>query len=364
MELGYTSKDLFIGVTEGGETPFVIGATLKAATISQAPVYFLFCNPIELLRNLTQRTHDVLSKENIVPLSFPIGPMALSGSTRLQSCTVMQLALGGVLFNAYHSFENAQEAMHETISKMRDLDLSGLAEIVQEESEIYKNHGYVHFVSDAKCSLTVLTDTTERSPTFSLYPFENVRGPWKVACWNYLSVEGANNSFDAWKVILGNRTARTLEWSELEGKASLKRLLGFDVSNKSLEKRRSYLPRLAPHKIFKVKQNGNKISFGIDKISYIESAHPLARQTLLKIVLNALSTIVMGRVGRYQSNIMTWVRPSNNKLIDRTIRNAQMLLEQDGRHVDYMDLAHKVFELLPEMHNDRSLVIDLYKCYK
>ena len=41
---------------------------------------------------------------------------------------------------------------------------------------------------------------------------------------------------------------------------------------------------------------------------------------LLKMILNTYSTLIMARMGKVLSNIMTWVRPSNNKLIDRAIR--------------------------------------------
>lgn len=37
-------------------------------------------------------------------------------------------------------------------------------------------------------------------------------------------------------------------------------------------------------------------------------------------MLNTLSTLVMGRMNKYFSNIMIHVRPSNNKLKDRSIR--------------------------------------------
>ena len=50
------------------------------------------------------------------------------------------------------------------------------------------------------------------------------------------------------------------------------------------------------------------------------SWHPLERQTLLKMLLNQHSTLVMGRLGRYESNIMTWVSPNNGKLVDRAAR--------------------------------------------
>lgn len=40
----------------------------------------------------------------------------------------------------------------------------------------------------------------------------------------------------------------------------------------------------------------------------------------LKVLLNKHSTLVMGKLNKIKSNLMSWVRPSNNKLIDRAIR--------------------------------------------
>lgn len=51
----------------------------------------------------------------------------------------------------------------------------------------------------------------------------------------------------------------------------------------------------------------------------------LSHHSLLKILLNNLSTLIMGRMDRYQSNIMTYVRPTNYKLIDRSARYVMML---------------------------------------
>lgn len=48
---------------------------------------------------------------------------------------------------------------------------------------------------------------------------------------------------------------------------------------------------------------------------------------LIKVILNKHSTLVMGRLNRIKSNIMSWVRPSNNKLIDRAIRYVRHLLD-------------------------------------
>ena len=48
------------------------------------------------------------------------------------------------------------------------------------------------------------------------------------------------------------------------------------------------------------------------------------------MVLNAHSTLMMGRVGRFESNLMTFVVPVNSKLERRAIRLVQWLLEQNS----------------------------------
>ena len=51
----------------------------------------------------------------------------------------------------------------------------------------------------------------------------------------------------------------------------------------------------------------------------------LSHHSLVKVVLNNLSTLIMGRMKRYTSNIMTYVKPSNYKLIDRAARYVLIL---------------------------------------
>ena len=55
-ELGFADGDLLISSTEGGETPFVIGATERAAAVSSNPPWFLYCNPDEKLARLVERS--------------------------------------------------------------------------------------------------------------------------------------------------------------------------------------------------------------------------------------------------------------------------------------------------------------------
>ena len=65
----------------------------------------------------------------------------------------------------------------------------------------------------------------------------------------------------------------------------------------------------------------------------------------------------MGRLSRYEGNVMTWVRPSNYKLIDRTIRYVDLLAKKEGKEFSYETIAKKVFDLIPETSPTDSLVL-------
>ncbi|RYZ75727.1 MAG: SIS domain-containing protein, partial [Proteobacteria bacterium] len=99
-DLGFSANDLLIATTEGGETPFVIGATLEAAAISKFAPWFLYCNPTESLMSL-ERCRSIFNHSGIQSVSLSTGPMAVCGSTRLQASTVLMLTAGAALFAAH-----------------------------------------------------------------------------------------------------------------------------------------------------------------------------------------------------------------------------------------------------------------------
>jgi N-acetylmuramic acid 6-phosphate etherase len=82
------------------------------------------------------------------------------------------------------------------------------------------------------------------------------------------------------------------------------------------------------------------------------------------MILNMHSTLVMGRMGRYERNIMTWVRPANNKLIDRTIRYVDLFLRESNIYKSYQEIACKCFELMDRVPKDRSLVIAAVEAFR
>jgi hypothetical protein len=73
----------------------------------------------------------------------------------------------------------------------------------------------------------------------------------------------------------------------------------------------------------------------------------------VKLVMNALSTCTMVRLGRVMGNTMIWVVPSNLKLIDRATRYISRLAD-----LDYAPANRLLFEIIefvePRMKSDRA----------
>lgn len=98
MQLGFSQNDLLIAITEGGETPFVIGAIEKATKVSQHKPYFLYCNPRNDLIRTVERSRNVIENPDIINLCWEVGPMGLAGSTRMQASTVLEWGWPSFIF--------------------------------------------------------------------------------------------------------------------------------------------------------------------------------------------------------------------------------------------------------------------------
>ncbi|HVK61962.1 MAG TPA: hypothetical protein VM432_10445, partial [Bdellovibrionales bacterium] len=324
-DLGFQDGDLLIATTEGGETPFVIGACEAAARISKRRPWFLFCNPVEALKQKLERSRRVLNNPGIISHAFETGPMAISGSTRLQASTVLMLAVGAAMFSRTDA--EIPQLINDHAKNLQDADFTKLKSIIEQESAAYaagKTSVYVIAGNSFSDAITVLTDTTERSPTFSLRPFENIDlDDGKTASWTYLALDKVKDSNEAWRTIL-RREPRALDWSEFKERFGEAVLSGFDFSAASIQRRK----KLKNHGIeIRIEGKGGKTIFTIDKksVELVRPPHPLLAQLHLKCALNIISSLVMGRVGRFRGNVMLFVRASNNKLVDRSIRYVQAL---------------------------------------
>ncbi len=66
----------------------------------------------------------------------------------------------------------------------------------------------------------------------------------------------------------------------------------------------------------------------------------------------------MARLGRCRGNLMTYVRASNLKLIDRAVRYARHLYEAEtGKEIDYEKVVRALFAIRPTLGPDEPAVL-------
>lgn len=353
LELGFGANDLLIASTEGGETPFVIGSAIKASQISVRRPYFIYCNPDEVLLSIL-RSKEVIEDSRIKKINLTVGPMAISGSTRMQSSTVLMLGIGvGLLFE--HKNQEAFNLFYKNFLKsLTKTPYETLAPFTKLEARLYQDNKYLNYVTDPFLAISILTDTTERSPTFSLRGFENRLDQERHAALAYLFLPEAKSPEAAWSKLLW-RTPRPLEWEELNGRINLEKLYGFDISILGLTDRSINVIT----EEFSIKYDLGCVTFKCQKevATFNWGEEPLFNHLMIKMLLNAHSTLIMGLIGRYQGNVMTWVRPSNNKLIDRAARYVLELLKQKNKAPSYEDVVHKIFEEIEQVNDNEPVVL-------
>lgn len=354
-QLGFTSDDLLIGTTEGGETPYVIGAVELAASEATSHPFFLFCNTPEILIEKVERSRRVLQNPKIHSLCLATGPMALTGSTRMQASTVLMLVVGLALEHG-RDWKRAQLELESWIRFLDNSPILPLKNFIVSEAETYKEGDFTCYSAE-EMAITVFTDTTERAPTFNLAPFDN---PTQISDKNsltYISIPSTSGSRAAWRALLA-RDPRPLEWPEVHPKTSSEYLLSFDFSRGAIDFRHQLAPK-AQHHLFSITSTEEDLHFrfrGLEE-DFPLIGNPLFDQLTLKLLLNMHSTLLMGRLGRFEGNLMTWVYPSNGKLIDRAARYTQILLKNRGySEYDYDSIVRAQFKAKAELSPKESIV--------
>lgn len=116
-----TARDVVLGITAGGTTPYVHGA-LQAAQQRQAKTIFLACVP-----------EDQVPCAADVNLRLLVGPEVLAGSTRLKAGTVTKMALNilstSVMVKLGKVYGNRMIDVAVTNSKLRDRALRILRDL-------------------------------------------------------------------------------------------------------------------------------------------------------------------------------------------------------------------------------------------
>lgn len=364
--LGFGERDFLIATTEAGETPFVIGAAEAAARLSCRRPFFLYGNPDELLRKTIERSTRVLDNTDIHKINLSTGPMALSGSTRMQASTVLMAAIG---FAFLHEPTKVSAAARQRIDALsawwRSVSPETVAAFVEAEAAIYEKGEFVLY-EPGPFGITVLTDTTERSPTFALVPFERVSSQEDKPSLCYLHLPGTADPAAAWEALL-QRHPRTLEWGELKHLTGGQAIRGFDFSDRILEHRRRRTHG-ARHHCFRIENTDEAFLWRLDSLEGCfpcEGLDAFGRHLALKMLLNVHSTLVMGRLGRYEGNVMTYVCASNNKLVDRVVRYTRQLLQRRyALEPSYDDVVRRLFEERDRLRPDQSIVLALVEHFR
>ncbi len=377
-EGGIGKGDMVVAITEGGETSFVIGTAWEGLDAG-AKVFFVYNNPTDVLCRHVERSQRIIEDPRVGKIDLFTGPMAISGSTRMQATTIELLVVGAAMEEAlvrllgdYLSESQLQELGVHRRSRAESAELftgllrelsekasiANLAAMAGFEEDLYRRHGLVTYFAD-EYMLDVLTDTTERSPTFMLPPYRRIDDTISPRSWAF-----AKNPFhsteDAWWEML-RRRPRGLQWggdvykrfgapaalqanpprldnseiykfrigrepdpSRTEGVDSAAVALAVSGEAKSvlqavMQDAAAYGSTVLLNIGDEVPDHGASRRFHL-KCELPSSALALWHHLAVKLVLNTISTATMVRMGRVVGNAMVWVSPSNKKLIDRGCR--------------------------------------------
>jgi N-acetylmuramic acid 6-phosphate etherase len=279
--------------------------------------------------------------------------------------------------------------------------LAQLAQFVALEETVYRGNRKNNYFAD-RLGIDVFTDTTERSPTYCTPPFRKFDDLKAAASWAFLFLPDEWTD-RAWQNAL-KRKPRCVEWGEGEirplvgeekvphtleivGKISPAELMRFRIGLNGAKLRPQGLGdsaiavlsaadsdssvKLLSKQLKTARENGSRtglIYFG----DCLPGELKLAAKTTLfvpvpktdflldgvtrvavKLVMNALSTCTMVRLGRVMGNYMVWVVPGNLKLIDRATRYISKLAG-----LSYEAANELLFEIIeyvePRMKSDQA----------
>jgi N-acetylmuramic acid 6-phosphate etherase len=428
-DLGVKAGDVVFAITEGGETSFVIGTAWKGLEAG-AKVYFVYNNPDDLLCKHVTRSREVIEEPRIEKINLTTGPMSITGSTRMQATTIQLCVLLTVMEMAFRQllrelnpdkpgaldpatvpqeFEHYLSQMH---AALQSADVcAAVGRLVALEEGVYRSGHKNNYYAD-RFGIDMLTDTTERSPTYCTPPFRKFDDVQATESWAYLFVPQSETA-QAWRHII-KRDPKCVEWTEAQvrelvgeektaktyeivRKISSAELMRFKVGLDGLAYRHLGIgdsavglvaeaeleSLLAPsgfhrQQLEAASRAGAKIGilyFGsvasLDRVRrFVAEWNPQAllvavavpqtgflldgvTRAGVKMLLNTLSTCTMVRLGRVMGNYMIWVVASNLKLIDRATRYIQRLT-----NLDYQAANRLLFEVVeyvePRMKADQT----------
>jgi len=400
-ERGAGPGDVVVAITEGGETPFVIGTAWEGLDAG-ARVFFVYNNPTELLCRHVERSREVIEEPRITNIDLTTGPMAITGSTRMQATTAELSVVGSALEIALVRFLRQRlsrgraaklavaeyesgdylRLLSELLAQLSSSEsVDTLARATEFEENIYRRQGLVTYAVDSFL-LDVLTDTTERSPTFMLPAFGKCGDSLSPRSWAFVK-DPFRSTEDAWHSLL-QRPPRGLDWpdevyNELNAPAAVRanppkldksEIYRFMIGNETDPSRTAtpdsalvavaapgeadHLTKTALESFGGSYKKTAALTIGTEKAetdtdeifhfscSLADSPLRLWHHLAVKLVLNTLSTATMVRMDRVIGNAMVWLSPSNKKLVDR---GSRLIAQETGHSYEQACIAlHEAME--------------------
>ena len=222
--------DVLMGLSECGLSASINGSVCEADDLG-CTTYYLFCNPKEILYEHLERCRKVFNRKKVIQIPLFVGNMAVAGSTRMQVTTVELLVAGAALEMAAKEWceENltADEleaagtlaiGFKEYATEFKKVNkqlasgkaVQGLAKVVELEKSVYDKHGLITYCTHDYL-LDIMTDTTERQPTFTLPPFRKFDDHTSELSWAYIKDPLYPNEV-AWQHVF-RRPIKGLDWT-------------------------------------------------------------------------------------------------------------------------------------------------------
>lgn len=378
-EFGLGEKDLLIGVTATGETTSILGTAARALD-DGAAVWMVVCSDPEAFYERLPRAKTVYHRDRTRVLLLPCGPMALTGSTRMQSSTYEQTVIAIAVERALHlltgetvrsldAYADDFESILLQIGSESCVNL--ISKQIALEKSVYDRNSFVTYYAD-EYLLDVLTDTTERSPTFMTPPFVSAGMVGQKQSWAFVKNPSCDTE-TSWTRCF-RRPPRCIEWNrEVFASLNLEDAVIDRIPPIGLKALCEFRIGCEPTPERETPENSTAVWIGAEKASaafteqavrYRQSSSftfeeagvrppktsmDIFEHLAMKMMLNDFSTATMVCMGRIHGNWMTFLNISNKKLVDRAGRIISLLCE-----IPYEKALEELFyteELLSAAHD-------------
>lgn len=343
-EMRLSEKDMLIGVTATGETTSILGTAIQALN-DGARVYMVICTEPKSIIGKLKRADMVYLNENCESIYIKCGGMAVTGSTRMQSTTIEQAVIGSALEITAAKILNTKISIEDLINGFTSaveaviISKESIKENTEKEQKMYENNGHLTYFAD-EYLLDVLSDTTERGPTFSTPPFRPQKSTELPLSLAFVK-NPYYNTKDAWHKCFF-RAPRCFDKSFAEYKAigvkeeDIKRipkidvaaLYEFEIGNENDPEREGgeslavWVGDSDAPEAFYAHAERYKFSMQLklERGGILKTHMKLFDHLAMKLLINTVSTGTMAKMGKIRGNYMINLKISNKKLVDRATR--------------------------------------------